>query len=151
MVLFLSLEDHEGQWTPVLFSYILSIRTHDRTTFGLGFNIMKTTCILVCSDQALLSDVIESLLSPKEEMEVVVITNDSEDELMEAVRRRHPDVVILCQSSHNARPNRLMRLLMQTSGMQVVTVSASDNMMRVYGKQEVQIHKTSDLLTALSI
>jgi chemotaxis response regulator CheB len=112
---------------------------------------MKTTCILVCSDQALLSDVIESLLSPKEEMEVVVITNDSEDELMEAVRLRHPDVVILCQSSHNTRPNRVMRLLMQTSGMQVVTVSASDNMMRVYGKQEVQIHKTSDLLTALSI
>ena len=112
---------------------------------------MTIKCILVCARQMLLAAALEDLLAQLGGLEVVEIVDDNEAVLQEAIERIKPDIVILCQSTHHTNPTRVIRLLMQYSQLHVITVSAVDNLLHIYGKQEIMIQKTSDLISAITL
>lgn len=81
---------------------------------------------------------------------MISISNEENyDELMLAVNRVNPDVVIIHQKDPNLYLNLPAILLHDHPKLKVVTLSLNNNLMEVYSKQDILVKSTSDLISVV--
>ena len=110
---------------------------------------MPTKCILACADELLLGSIVEGLLTQRDGLELIEIIGKSKKEVVDAIDRLHPDVLLLCHKTHDTIPSNFMQLLQDYPDLLIVTVSTDDNYMHIYGKQLVLITPSTDLISVI--
>jgi chemotaxis response regulator CheB len=110
---------------------------------------MPTKCLLACADEILLGSIVEDLLNQSDDLVCSEIISTSQDEVLAAIDRVTPDVLVLCHRTHNTVPIQFAPLFMQYPELLIITVSTDDNYMHIYGKQKVLLQSSSDLLSVL--
>lgn len=101
-------------------------------------------CVLVSENQRLLGAGIENLLRREADLLVTGITLGSQEALLQAIDRTHPDVVVLDGSTIDA--TRLLGLLENRPRLRVVLVSADDGLVRTYEAQQVVVTRATELV-----
>lgn len=107
---------------------------------------MPIKCLIACENEFLLGTIVENLLAPITNMELSGIIGTSKSEMVEAIERKKPDVIIFCNNSHNTAPANLVRIIKSYPDIRIVTVTANDNYMHIYGKQKYLMTKSTDLV-----
>jgi chemotaxis response regulator CheB len=110
---------------------------------------MPKKCLLACADEILLGSIVEDLISRGDELSCTGIIGKSTSELMAAIEKIQPDVLVMCHKTHNTLPVRFLDILARYPGMRIITVSTDDNYMHIYGKQKVLMRNSSDLLSII--
>jgi hypothetical protein len=111
--------------------------------------IMPTKCLLACADEFLLASIVEELLNQGDDLVCSEVVSISQTEVLAAIDRVTPDVLILCHRTHNTVPIQFAQLFMRYPAMLIITVSTDDNYMHIYGKQKVLMTQSKDLLAAI--
>ncbi len=102
--------------------------------------------VLIVENQLLLGAGVQSLLTGEADLEVIGISPVNQAELVQEIRRFRPDVVVIDKVTHLADANKLVAFLKTHPKLRVVVVSASDNMVCVYNKQQVLVSQATDLI-----
>ncbi len=110
---------------------------------------MPTKCLLACAEEFLLGSIVEDLLNQGNDLVCSEIICKSQDEVVKAIERDKPDVLIVCHKTHNTVPIQFAQLYARYPTMLIITVSTDDNYMHIYGKQKVLITQSADLLSAI--
>lgn len=83
------------------------------------------------------------------DVEVRSIGAVDEPELLQAVKRLHPDVLILDESSPAAASVGLQKLITSLPNLRVIVVNQENNVLRIYQGERVQEGKAQDLAKAI--
>ena len=105
--------------------------------------------VLIVQNGPLLCAGIQRLLAGELGLEVLSSSPQDRVELTQEVRRTQPDVVVLDEVSHLVDPASLLALLNTDSTLRVVVVSANDNLVRIYDKEQVLITQATDLINII--
>jgi hypothetical protein len=100
--------------------------------------------VLVVEDE-LLGQAVKSLLSQVKDFDIVGCAPRDEAELVEEIKRTRPAVVVLAAATQLTDPDSLVCRFDERWNLRVVAVSADDNTVRVYDKQQVLITVGEDL------
>jgi hypothetical protein len=110
---------------------------------------MTIKCILACTEELLLGSIVEDLLTQSDSLDLIEIIGKSQMELLDAVEVNQPQVLVLCDKTHDSIPNDYFDILQKLPELLIVTVSMDDNYMHIYGKQKVLIRQSTDLLSVI--
>lgn len=111
---------------------------------------MKSKTIVLWGREDLLSTSVELLLTAQKGWKVINISiEETLDALIKAMDEVKPDVVIIPQWDHANSLNLPTILLQDHPGLKVITVSANNNSMEVYSKQDIFISSAFDLISAV--
>ena len=110
---------------------------------------MPTKCLLACADEFLLGSIVEDLLNRGNDLVCSEIICNSKNEMVKAIERDKPDVLIVCHKTHDTVPIQFAQLYAQYPTILIITVSTDDNYMHIYGRQRVIINQSGDLLSAI--
>ena len=110
---------------------------------------MPTKCLLACADEFLLGSIVEDLVNQGNDLVCSEIISNSQDEVLVAIERVGPDVLIICHRTHNTLPIQFAQLYARYPAMLIITVSTDDNYIHIYGKQRMLITQSADLLSAI--
>jgi len=102
--------------------------------------------VLVVETHILIGAGIHSILAVETDLEVTGISPGDQAELIHEIRRLRPDIVVLDEDSRLADPTDLLAWLEDYPKLRLVVISANDNRVCVYDKQQVLTSKASDLL-----
>ena len=105
--------------------------------------------VLIVEKQLLLGAVVQGLLSKVADLEVVGVSPSDQASLVQEIERLQPNIVILGDPSHLCEPAHLPAHLRGYPKLRVVVVSANDNQVRIYGKQQVLITRVVDLVHSI--
>ena len=105
--------------------------------------------VLIIDNQLLVGGGIQSLLINEGDMEVTGFSPHLPEELDQTISRFQPDVVVLDEASRQAYLFKLLALLVEFPKLRIVLVSANDDLVRIYGKQEVQVAGISQLINII--
>jgi DNA-binding NarL/FixJ family response regulator len=110
---------------------------------------MPIKCLLACADEMLLGSIVEDLLTQDNNMELCEIIGMSQPEVIKAIERKNPDVVVFCYQTHDTVPSNFMRILQDYPELLIITVTSDDNHMHIYGKQKVLMTQSEDLISVI--
>ncbi len=102
--------------------------------------------VLVVETHILIGAGIHSFLAGETDLEVTGISPGDQAELAREIRRLRPDIVVLDEDSRLADPTALLVSLKDYPKLRLVVVSANDNWVCIYNKQQVLTRRASDLL-----
>jgi stage III sporulation protein SpoIIIAA len=105
--------------------------------------------VLIIENQLLLGAGVQSLLAGEADLDVIGISPVNQAELVQEIRRFRPDVVVLDEVTHLADATRLMTFLKNHPKLRVVVVSANDNLVCIYNKQQVLVRQATDLINLI--
>jgi len=111
---------------------------------------MTLKTILIIGREDILSYSVELYLTNQKGWNVVSFSNkENLDELIRAVNKVNPDVVIIHQEDQ-AHPLNLPTILLQDHpSLKVITLSLNNNLMEVYSKQNILVQSTTDLISVI--
>ena len=89
---------------------------------------------------------VERLLSAETDLEVTGISPGDPAELAQEIRRLQPDLVVLDKDSRWVDATKLLATLQDYPKLRLVVVSANDNLVCIYDKQQTTTSRASDLL-----
>ncbi len=112
----------------------------------LSHKATRVRRVLVVGHQLLLGAGVHDLLSDEAGLDIIGVSPGDPLELACTIKRYQPDVVILDESSRLGAPAGLLASLAGCPALRMVVVSANDNRVRVYGKQEVLVTQVADLV-----
>jgi DNA-binding NarL/FixJ family response regulator len=102
--------------------------------------------VLVVETHILIGAGIHSFLAGEADLEVTGISPGNQAELIREIRRLRPDIVVLDEDSRLAEPTHLLAWLKDYPRLRLVVVSANDNRVCIYDKQQILTSQASDLL-----
>ena len=103
--------------------------------------------VLIIENNLLLGAGIQNLLAGMANLEVIGIASGRKwGELAQEIERLQPDLIVLDEDSHLANLTKLLPLLAEFSQLRLVVVSANDDRVRIYGKQEFLIATATQLV-----
>jgi DNA-binding NarL/FixJ family response regulator len=102
--------------------------------------------VLVVENQILMGAGIQILLGGQADLEVMGIAPCDQAELAREIRRWRPDLVVVNKDSQYVDPTKLLATLQGYPKLRLVVVSANDNRVCVYDKQQVLTNGARDLL-----
>jgi len=111
---------------------------------------MKSKTIVLWGREDLLSTSVELFLKVQQGWQVFTISReDPLDVLIQVIDGSHADAVIIHQA--NCRENaQLPGILLQNHpGLKVIFVSPNNNLMEVYGKQNILVTSSADLISTV--
>jgi len=110
----------------------------------------KSKKIVLWGREDLLSSSVELFLTNQKGWQVISISDEEKFEtLIRAVNKVDPDVVFIHQGDRAGNSNLPMRLLQDHPDLKVITFSLQNNLMEVYGKQNIIIESASDLIAVV--
>jgi len=110
----------------------------------------KSRTIVLWGREDLLSSSVELFLTSQKGWRVVSISDKENLEALSlAVEKVHPDVVFIHQGDQSGDSHLPMKLLRDHPGLKVITFSLQDNLMEVYGKQNIMVKSASDLIAVV--
>ena len=86
------------------------------------------------------------MLSGEADLEVTGIAPGDQAELAQEIRRLQPDLVVVDRDSRWVDPTKLLASLQDYPKVRLVVVSANDNLVCIYDKQQVLTSRASDLM-----
>lgn len=96
----------------------------------------------------LLAQAVGLFLESERIWDVIRVSSDGGVEhLVEEVKRKNPDVVILCQERIDDDPTLPVRLIQEQLCLKVISVGLESNLMQVHSKHSVIVRGISDLLS----
>ena len=105
--------------------------------------------ILVVENELLLGASIEHLLKNEADFCVWGVTSTDVPTLVEEIIRIRPDVVILEEVRHPIEPAKLLILLKEIPRLRLIVVSAEDDVIQIYDKDQFMATQTADLVTII--
>jgi hypothetical protein len=105
--------------------------------------------VLIVENSRLLGVGVQSLLSGEPDLDVIRISPKDRTELIQAIERFRPEVVVVDEAMHLAGTARLLTFLEVWPELRVVVLSANSNLVRLYHKQRILVTQVSDLITVL--
>jgi hypothetical protein len=109
---------------------------------------MKTKTVIVWGRADLLSKSVETLLSSREEWDVICISNkESVEVLIREVKKVMPDVVILNSGDCPVDSLLALVLIQGYPVLKVIAMSLESNSMEVYSKQKLFMKEVTNLLS----
>lgn len=111
---------------------------------------METKKILLWGQDDLLSTSMELFLTSQEGLEVHNITHQETCEtLIQVVDKMNPDVIVINRENCIFDPDLPTTLIKNHAGLKVISISLDNNIMEVYGKQDVLIESVSDFISVI--
>jgi chemotaxis response regulator CheB len=110
---------------------------------------MSTKRVLLVESGHFLGGVISSLFSHYEHLSIIEITPANGAELVKAVKKYTPQIVVLDDTLNDDFLRRLLRYMQSTEGLRVVVVGADSNNVEVYQKEQVPLQRTADFFALL--
>jgi len=89
------------------------------------------------------------LVSVEEGLEIVISEASDTNELVLAVSKINPDVVLLNDSHPMAAKEALTKLMTTQSKIRIVIVNDDNNWLHIFNKEDLLLTKLEDLLTAI--
>ena len=89
---------------------------------------------------------VQRLLSAETDLEVTGIAPGNPAELAEEIRRLQPDLVVVDKDSRWGDATKLLAALQDYPKLRLVVVSANDNLVCIYDKQQVLTSRATDLV-----
>lgn len=105
--------------------------------------------VLILENQLLVGAGIQVLLGGEADLDVIGISLLHPEELAQLINKAEPDVIVLDEVSHLARLTALLPLLNDFPKLRIVVVSAQDDLVRIYMKQEVLVTHASQLINII--
>ena len=109
----------------------------------------KVVRVLVIERDRLLGATIEALLQHRNGIEVIGISPFAETNLIKTIYHLQPDIVILSEDTFLTKPGRLLALLEDFPKFTIVVVSANENDIQLFQKDQKSISKIADFLSTL--
>lgn len=110
----------------------------------------KSRTIVLWGREDLLSSSVELFLTNQKGWQVVSVSDEENLEALNvAVEKVHPDVVFIHQGDRSNNSDLPMKLLQDHPDLKVITFSLQNNLMEVYGKQNIMVKSASDLIAAV--
>ena len=107
----------------------------------------KSRTIVLWGREDLLSSSVELFLKNQKGWRVVSISDEENlDALSLAIEKMHPDVVFIHQGDQSGDSHLPMKLIQDHPGLKVITFSLQNNLLEVYGKQNIMVKSASDLI-----
>lgn len=110
---------------------------------------MNVPCLLIHPTTDLLGGIVMNLIAQQHGFKCREAIADSMTDLLRVVEQYETQVVVLCQPDPVLCEEWALHLLSLFAGLQVITVSGVDNYLHVYGKEEILITKSSDLVSVI--
>ena len=105
--------------------------------------------VLIVENQLLLGAGLQNLLTGEADLDVIGISPSSQLELVQEIRKTRPDVVLLLKDSFLTDATELLAFLEGYPKLRVLVVNASDQLIHIYDKQEVQVKHTTQLISII--
>ena len=86
------------------------------------------------------------MLSGETDLEVTGIAPGDQAELAQEIRRLQPDLIVLDKDSRWVDATELLATLQDYPKLRLVVVSANDNLVCIYDKQQVLTNRATDLV-----
>jgi hypothetical protein len=106
-------------------------------------------CVLLVENESLLGAGVQSLLGNQSEFDLIGVMVSTEIELVKAIEIFEPSIVILSETSYPTDFTRLMAVLRVHPAINVVTVSAADNLVHMYAKKQMLVTRAIDLVNII--
>jgi len=106
--------------------------------------------VLIIENNLLLGAGIQNLLAGTANLDVIGISSRKWPDLVQEIERLQPEVIVLDEASHRASLTKLLPLLKEFPQLRLVVVSANDNRIHIYGKQEILITVATQLINIIS-
>lgn len=106
-------------------------------------------CVLVVENETLLGAGIECMLAAETDLDVIGVMPPDVNGLLDAIRCYQPDVVILDEASPLAQFTRLLAQLPDFPSSRILIVSADDDRVQVFDRQQVLVTPTNSLATII--
>jgi chemotaxis response regulator CheB len=110
---------------------------------------MSEKRVLLIESGQFIGGVIHSLFERHERLSVTVSSPTSSQELLKAVVRDRPDIVVIDDTVHTSFLGHLLRHMQICDGMRVVVVNTDSNRLTIYDKQQVDVTATADLFALM--
>ncbi len=137
-----------GLIPPLVGGIMLTMLTEKQNLTSQTKNKTKQR-VLIVEHNSLLGAGMESLLNNASDLYSAGVTPNSKDELIQSISEFQPDVVILDKTSSLINSVGLSVLLKNHPKLRVVAVSANDNLLHIYNKQQVLIMQAADLVNII--
>jgi hypothetical protein len=105
--------------------------------------------VLIVDNQLLVGAGIQALLTEEVDLDVIGSPSLDLEELAQIINSSEPDVIVLDADGHLTRLTGLLPLLNNFSKLQIVVISAQDDLVCVYNKREVLITRPGQLLNII--
>lgn len=102
--------------------------------------------VLVIENHILIGAGIQSFLAGEADLAVTGISPSDEIELAREIRRLRPDIAVIDKDSRLVDPTDLLFRLEDYPKLRLVVVSANDNRVCIYDKQQLLTSRARDLL-----
>jgi len=107
-----------------------------------GVNVLR---VLIVENHLLLGAALQQLLSEESDLDVIGISPHTQLELVQAIRRIHPDVVFLDEDNHLTDAIDLLAFLRNIPELRVIVVSTNHDVVHIFNKRETLLHHATDL------
>ncbi len=108
--------------------------------------------IILWGREDVLGQAVEIFLSSRKGWEVTRISDTQNiDMLFQAVRKIHPDVVILHEGDCFSRVNIPVQLTQENPGIKVIAVSLENNAMEIYDSRKLHLEEINSVLRDASV
>lgn len=101
--------------------------------------------ILIVENELLLGAGIEHLLTGEADLDVTGIAGADEAILLKEIKHFQPDVVILDRATCLIHPTKLLAQLQDYPHLRVIVISADDNTVQIFEKQQILVTRIRDL------
>ncbi len=106
----------------------------------------KQQCVLIIDNELLLGASIERLLSAEARLYVIGVTSPDEATLLGIIKHLQPDIVIMDETYFLSLGLRLLIELLDYPQLRLITLSADNNRVQMYYKEQVCITRVADLV-----
>ena len=110
---------------------------------------MSTKCLLACEDEFLLGAIIEDILNKDSSLKLTAIIGISNADVIEALERQHPDVIIYCHKTRDDFSANITHINNEFPELLIIAITPDDNYMQINGKQKIPVTQSADLLSVI--
>jgi chemotaxis response regulator CheB len=105
--------------------------------------------VLLIESGRFIGGVIHSLFKQQEQLIVLTESPTNSAELVEAVQKHNPDIIILDDTVQKEFLPKLLTMMTRGMGVRVVVVNTDSNQVDIYEKQQVPVHRKADFFAVL--
>lgn len=106
--------------------------------------------VLLIESGRFIGGVIHSLFSHQDHLQVIVASPTSYRELLKAVKKHQPEIIILDDTVRETYLSHLLQYMqISSSAIRVVVLNTDSSRVEVYDKQQVSVNHTADFFAVL--
>lgn len=109
----------------------------------------KPKCLLTFKEDSLFGAGLQRLIASQSDLEVVLTGVASQQDVLQAVERERPRVVVFDTLCVEKNQDLVSRVLAQPGVLRVIVVGYEDSLIQVYDRQNVRVREVTDFMGAI--